>query len=427
MQDVYYHAIDKNLKELITKTKDFYTILQEIKGVHPIEIRRSLDRLYKDCSINKSEYDDIILSSKTKVSRDEDINEYLLPLPHQIDYDWRFSSNGIAVFFNRINKIIESENIKKVVFIGSPSLFRFYTKHNNQGIKFYLIDFNANKHLRSESLEQNFNIINCNVNYDMPDNVDYKMIKANLVIMDPPWYVEYYKKFFDICSDICDSICLVCGVFPPVLTRDTILAERNEISNYISEYGFDKLSFEQHIIEYSTPPFEINVLRINNILNYPLNWRVGDFFYTRRINLMQNLIEKSFVSVRDTSWFEVSVGKIRIKCKQESIKLDDLFNISLRSIYPDNIYPSVSRRYIGSQDINVWTSGNRVFCCTNIPLLTEIIQEINNPNIVLFLEREYNISLTEIQKKAIIEVQGMIKNVIEIEEGETRKWNTYEI
>ena len=68
-------------------------------------------------------------------------------------------------------------------------------------------------------------------------------------------------------------------------------------------------------------------------------------------------------------WDEISIGPVRIKIRHEKGQIDT-YDIKLHSIYPSDIYPSVKRSSRGKGvDINVWTSGNRVFRCSNPALL----------------------------------------------------------
>ena len=64
----------------------------------------------------------------------------------------------------------------------------------------------------------------------------------------------------------------------------------------------------------------------------------------------------------------------------------------------DDIFPSVSRRFTPDSDINLWTSGNRVFHCNNIPLLVEILNAIKIGSETSFIKLHSNNSSV---KKAI--------------------------
>ena len=77
----------------------------------------------------------------------------------------------------------------------------------------------------------------------------------------------------------------------------------------------------------------------------------------------------SLPSEESILWDEISIGSVRIKIRHEQEQIDT-YDIKLDSIYPNDIYPSVKRSSRGKGvDINVWTSGNRVFRCNNPALL----------------------------------------------------------
>jgi len=416
--------IDNITMKYMESTLNFYELVSIMKGVHPIEIRDSIKRLYESCSINENQYMKIFSSMDITPNEiiTDDIND--LPVPHQMDYDWRFSKSGLLSFINRITCIISSENVKSIAFIGSPSLFKYYSDNTALDIQFYLIDFNASKHMESSYLRSNFKVLNCNVNYEMIDDY-YKDIVVDMVVMDPPWYIRYYKRIFEVCSYICNVGATVLGVFPPKYTRHTIISEITELSQFIDTLGFDTLCFHEHSITYSTPPFESNVLKVNGINNYPQNWRVGDLFEVKR---MRNTIleqEDNYLEIEAKKWQEVSIGVIRVKLLQHTVNKDKIFSIKVKHLYPKDIYPSVSSRFVGSEKINVWTSGNRVYNCNNIPLLKLIIADYKNQNLIQTLESEYSTEINSKDRKDIMRAQKLVGKIVEREDKEYGYWDSH--
>ena len=424
MENYYFDLMDTTVEKAINNTTlDFYNLVTKCAGIHPIEIVNSLNRIYRNGILDNHTYKQIIHSvSEIKHHESNDQYRKILPVPHQVDYDWRFSDKGINIFVDRIDELIDSQSFKRIAFIGLPSLFRYYCENHSKTAEFFLIDFNANKHINKEMLPSNAHVVNCNLNYDLDMELRVDQIYADLVAMDPPWYPEYYKKFFDISNIIGDAKCLVYGVFPPILTRESILIERNDINEYVSKLGFNDLQFEPSCVQYYTPPFEQNVLKANRISNYPMCWRRGDFFVTLRTRKPPICHGNTGIVIRNGGWTEKSIKNVRFKLRQSTLSEDMEFNIRLDSLYENDIYPSVSRRFKGHEKINVWTSGNRVYYCSNIPLLFMIFEYLYDNDIVSSFENDYGEIIPDFQRYQIRKVQDSIRSIIELELKEYGEW-----
>lgn len=423
MDNSYMSEIDKIIQDAIKDTLDFRTIIGKSTGIHPIEVLNSIKRLYDQEVIDHDSYQALIKSA-AKYSCPE-FGEYLqiLPVPHQMDFDWRFSNKGVEHFAGFIdNEIIKKGHKIRIAFIGSPSLFRYYCVNNNGHVELYLIDFNANNHMGNFKIPKCAHILECNLHYNIDTAYEVESIQADLIVMDPPWYPEYYKKFFEIADIVGASQCTVIGVSPPILTRDTITQERAMIDLFVRKLGFNNLEYVPACIEYYTPPFEKNVFWINGINNYPACWRKGDFFLTKRGGVKNCHHSEVTCLATGGSWTEKRIGIVRIKIRQDIQDEDIGFGIRLNHIYKSDIYPSVSRRFKGYDKINVWTSGNRVFYCTNIPVLFMIIERLNEKNIVDTLEQEYGEKISVSQKDQIEEVRVKLLQIIEMEQMEYGLW-----
>lgn len=423
MEGDYLSSLDAAVISVLGETDDFYDLVTKCVGIHPIELVSSLDRIHKNGILDDRIFKHLVVSASANLrQRDSDNYKRVLPIPHQVDFDWRFSKNGKEYFINRIDNLITNGSIKRIAFIGSPSLFRHYYENQNKSAEFFLIDFNANIHIDKSTLPSNAHIVNCNLNYDLDFELKVDQIRADLIVMDPPWYPEYYKKFFEISDVIGAAKCLIYGVFPPNFTRESIPTERYDINVYIRNLGFEELQFEPFCIEYYTPPFEQNVLKANDITNYPMCWRKGDFFTTHRNNKTATSSDNTEIIIRNGGWTEKSIGNVRFKLRQGTFSEDMEFNIRLDSLYDDDIYPSVSRRFKGHEKINVWTSGNRVFYCSNIPILFMILEHINDNDIVSTFEDEYGEIIADMQRYQIKKVQSVMYSVINLELKEYGEW-----
>ena len=91
----FYDDIDAIVLELVKKYDNFYMLMKYNHGIHPIDLLSSVRRLYWKKKIHKSKYERIVASMKKHyVDNNEDMPD-ILPVPHILDYDWRFSLEGL--------------------------------------------------------------------------------------------------------------------------------------------------------------------------------------------------------------------------------------------------------------------------------------------------------------------------------------------
>ena len=401
--------IDRYVIIKLRKIDDFYDLMKNNGGIHPIELMKSITRLYNSKKIHKTKFHRLKESAKDKgkISA-EDMPDYL-PVPHLVDYDWRFSQKGINYLAGVLRRSIRGEDAT-VVFIGTPSLFKFCITALRENVKLVLIDKNASKHGQTVGNDRiQFINTDINSNYDI-----LSKINADYIIMDPPWYYNYYEMFFNRASLMIHArSCVIC-VMPPDFTRASARSERIKLIEQLrNNYGLEKVHYYHGCISYHTPPYERNVLKIYGINCLPRNWRIGDLLIVQKTSsgILTNPWE---YAVNEQKWDEVSIGPVRIKIKHESDCIKNL-DITLERIYPKDIYPSVKRssRIQNANNINVWTSGNRVFRCSNTALLFfALIHRKENLTLLLYNK---NITPTEDEISHITEIVKQIEIIASIE------------
>lgn len=423
MNNFYIPSIDTIVQNTCKYTLNFKEIIENANGIHPIDIINSVQRLYEQELISADVYTQILKSAKEIPPLENENYLKTLPVPHQVDFDWRFSNNGIKYFVDFINSKVENSSKKtRIAFIGSPSLFRFFCTNVTNCDAVYLIDFNAKKHIGNFNIPAYAHVLDCNLHYNIDPKYEIENTLADIVVMDPPWYPEYYEKFFEIADVISGNQCIVIGVAPPILTRQTINQERADINAYIEALGFHNLQYTENCIEYYTPPFERNVLKSYGINNYSNCWRKGDFFFTERIEKKKIEQTNTMLLSSGGGWTEKDIGLVRFKIRNTEKRGDEDFEIKLISLYKTDIYPSVSRRFKGSNNINIWTSGNRVFHCTNVPVLFMILDYFYETDIVNIIEKEYNVKIALLHKNEIEQVIKKLKQIVELENKEYGVW-----
>lgn len=421
-REQFFDEIDEIVLEQVREYPDFYRLMKLRKGIHPVDIKNSVKRLYRKKKISGACYKKIMKSARERGKNAKESGN-CLPVPHLLDYDWRFSANGIKVLCALIKKNCDHRN-SVIAFVGTPSLFKaFFSKriHENQYI---LIDKNADKHIRyMERYTHNFSFIKQDIMN--PQSVN---IEADLVIMDPPWYLNYNKLFFRFAAHLVKPGGKIICVMPPKYTRKNIDEEIQNLKEYMVKLGLNTVNYYNNKVTYNTPPFERNVLKENGIFCMPPNWRTGDILICRKTEIEDST---SPIKISEDKWEEIDFGIVRYKIKLKSDLQIRTFDLTIERPYKNDIYPSVKRsRVKGEEKINIWTSGNRVFYCKNISLLYYILLKLSvcypciSSAICADVEDDFNIKLSEVQKKGIQRAIELIKEINAIESKEYGTWGS---
>lgn len=416
MPSIFENIIDQKVIKATKNCHTFYRLVRTLPGIHPIDIKSSLSRLRRFRLINKARYQKYILSAEDPQTSDICRDVQYAPVPHILNYDWRFSQRGVNLMMAEIRECVRRLNKKEnieIAFLGCPSLMRscFERKpHVNSSLT--LIDINADRHKQNFEDDSSISFLNCNLATDSVPNKRF-----DILIMDPPWYLNYNKIFFDYCSKIIKLGGYVLAAMPPLTTKDNSSTELNQLEDYYTKLGFVQNDYKMNFIKYNMPPFERNVLRVHKILCLPSEWRTGDLLIAKKIN---NGEGTEPITISEETWEELSIGLVRFKIRHsEPANGSDSYGICLESPYDvDDIYPSVKRSFSSKKGVNVWTSGNRVYICNNIPLLKIIIKCLCDCAEINWLKNQ----TSEKYQAEIDAVIRKLKRIAAIEESEYGQW-----
>jgi len=199
--------------------------------------------------------------------------------------------------------------------------------------------------------------------------------KADLVIFDAPWYAKETIRWLAIASKIVRPGGRIAFSLFPRLVRPGADTERQNILTLAEAIG----SVEECPggVGYETPLFERVALSCRGIGNIG-NWRRGDLVTIR----VRNKCLLSYTSLqRDPlltdTWKTCVVDGQVIKIKQSATSTDDEPDIfPLSSSSHSYIYDAVSARDLRRQEIDLWTSRNRVAKIRNPVAITSIFEKI---------------------------------------------------
>lgn len=315
----YFSSIDQKVYSL--SNLSFWEIIDNFKGLYPIDLLNSLIRLKDNKKIDMQSFMRII-SQNDDIKKEYGNHITHSPIPHLLDGDWRFSTEGITFLLEKISSYIPTNGKKiSILLIGTPSLFAPLTELYNDAL-ITIWDINAQLH------ELN------NYSINLLDAIPYNKLspKFDFIIIDPPWYPEYYKRCFQIASKVSSVGALIIGAFPPLFTRPSITDEREELQAFASNMGFGSIHYAPTCVSYLTPPFEKNAFRANKIFSTPNLWRYGDLF-TCEFKAEFRHSSEIFFHLPSYNWDEISIGPIRFKFKSSKIPFVSDDELSITSIY----------------------------------------------------------------------------------------------
>ncbi|MFI3163496.1 MAG: hypothetical protein R3Y65_03515 [Bacillota bacterium] len=383
----YYANI---VKEAICnpKTVDFKTFVRNCLGCCIIDCVAELKKIG---NIPKAKHvlEDMLNYSQIDVERLQEVN--YKPMPHMIDSDWRFTKQSAQYLLNRVKTLLKENS--RCLLVGTPSLVNLGLQHDN--IQYTLIERNQTSLVYD-------NKIYCDIlKYDTE-------IKYDCIVCDPPWYKNTYLDFGHKFSNLIVDNGYVIIVFPPIGVRESICNEYDEIVKFYTELGLELICNELQTISYISSPFEINSIKNNNIYKFPIDWRTGNLCIFKK-NARKTSVKYRYNKALKTDWDEFIVENIRFFIKNDTIELQHAF---INKIFKNDILPSVSMRNEKLKDVNLWTSGNRVFKCNNTALLVKLLAAME----------KYGVAKSKLQYPNSIECISFIEDIIIKEKDEYAKY-----
>ena len=338
----------------------FVEILKRLPSVCPTELLASIDRLAARRAISRR-LTETIYSESRRPTNDQPIGRLLLPLPHPLDFEWRYTPDSSRDLLNLATDLTPSDG--NILLFGTPGL----------AVEALSLPANRQMSLLAEDnvITQRLVLLNRAVGSPLSISLSSGGLphaSADAVLVDPPWYMDFIRPMLEAAAAACRPGGIVLISLPPSGTRPSAEAECAATVRFAARLGLDLLDFQSLAIDYDTPFFETNALAAAGVY-VPTRWRRGDLLVLRKGQ------SASCTSLpgnrRRRDWIEASIGRMRLFIRADSGAVTGTRGL-IRLINGD-VLPSVSRRDARRHGAQVWTSGNRIFGTDNPALVLEAV------------------------------------------------------
>jgi len=343
------------------KAERFIDLLLELPGVYPSDVLGSIRRLRANELISESDASHVegeAAISPTSVNLIAKPKKFLIE--HPLDYDWRFTRIGVKRICEEIN-LLGLRNNSRVLCLGCPSVY-LLGKNILKEFTFDLCDKNGRMIGQIEETAELLSL-------DFSNPVTVSSGIAAVAVVDPPWYIDFYRTFLWVAQHSISLGGRILLSFPPEGTRSTAIKDYHEVKAWCEHLGLKLQKRLTNYLPYRSPLFEVNALKAEGITNFPLDWRRGDLLVFVKDQVKS--IERPMFSFSAGEWDDIYIGNSRIKIGASKTDVFDLIPVG-----PSEILPSVSSRNKLRGFANVVTSGNRFLQTAQPEELAECLTRI---------------------------------------------------
>ena len=281
----------------------------------------------------------------------------LLPLPHPLDYEWRFTPDASRALLDLAVMLTPSEG--DVLLFGTPGL----------AMEALSLPINRRLFFLAEDNVVTQRLIRLNQATGSPLSIAFcsgglPRESADTVLVDPPWYMDFIRPMLAAAATACRPRGVVLMSMLPPATRPSAEDNRLATVRFAARLGLDLVDHQPLTIGYDTPFFEANALAAAGV-HAPPRWRRGDLMVLRKTR--SPVRPPTSTSGRRWDWGEATIGRMRLFIRSRpapSKRIDGLI-----PLVEGDVLPSVSRRDIRRRSAQVWTSGNRIYRTDNPTLV----------------------------------------------------------
>jgi hypothetical protein len=355
---------DAILAALARGVTQFESLLAALPGIYPSVALNALRRLVSQGQVPRDMWVQAVQHVSQRRPHDTRACHHMaMPIPHPLDYDWRFSEVATQALLAQCLDLTRPSDT--VALLGTPSVLKAAVTGRIPR-QWILLDTNPLMTTWLTHAAPDARVLQWDVRQDpLPDLV------AELVIVDPPWYEDYMRAFLWAACQLSALGGYLLVSVPPVGTRPGMVQEWARTLAWAQQLGLTLLREELAALPYVTPPFERNALQAEGLYMISEDWRRGNLAVFVRTQLAHVLRPQP---VDDAVWAEEVLLGMRVRIRPQPA--GGFQDPTLKPLVPGDVLPSVSRRDPRRRLADVWTSGNRIFACLGRHVLRQIVPAI---------------------------------------------------
>ena len=328
--------------------RTFGDLLLNLPSIHPTEALAAIGRIPRLPGVDVEVLGQIRADASVR-PQGRAGGGSLLPLPHPLDFEWRFSDETCRKLLAAASEM--TRRGETILLYGTPGLAyaAVLLPVRNRRVVFVGADNAVTRRLRALNT-----MAGRPISVVVGEGVQRKC--ASVVVVDPPWYPDYLNPLLRSAAEACRSDGVVLASLPPLGIRPGAAGERYALELFAERLGLDRVDVEELTISYETPFFEENALTAVGIY-VPAIWRRGDLVVYKRRKAAGD--QSAVPDSPRESWVEVEIDGMRIRIRVNPGA--SAAKEGLHSLVRGDVLPSVSRRDPRRAEANVWTSGNRIY------------------------------------------------------------------
>lgn len=234
---------------------------------------------------------------------------------------------------------------------------------------------------------------------DLNDYEFLEISKFDCVIMDPPWYLNYYKIWLEKSGRILKTGGDVYVTLFQEYLRPKAKKEITEIEKLVNQIG--KHDVLAGFVNYITPLFERELFNYYNVPCFA-NWRIADLLIIKKDREISSL---GNIKYTKDSWVRIEIGTQLIALKNNTVQ-----NEKIRVKFPygnaDSLIRSVSNRDSVRAKLNFITSRNRGLITKGNFKIIKILEAISNG-----LSKESAANIFHLSKVELMELSKIFETI----------------
>jgi hypothetical protein len=197
------------LDALTSGVSTFNQMLALLPGVYPSVALNSLQRLASTHQISAKVLADFAPPARESLKEQNYAHHQIaLPVPHPLDYDWRFSDAAVQQLLSKCAELTRPG--ETIALLGTPSLLRMGIEQSYPR-QLILLEASCTITDSFAQVAPKTQILRCDLIKDPLPN-----LLAAVVVLDPPWYPEHIQSFLWAACQLCQIGGYIFISMPPV-------------------------------------------------------------------------------------------------------------------------------------------------------------------------------------------------------------------